>query len=68
MVNRENAYSVYKKGCICIGKMRKNKDDPNMIPANLKDIKQQVINNSLKFQKQIEVFEKRINNSGWNKG
>ncbi|MEK4031185.1 MULTISPECIES: hypothetical protein [Bacillaceae] len=49
-------------------KWKKNKGDANMITANLKDIEQQVISNSLKFQKQIEAFEKRIDNSGWNKG
>ncbi|MGG6447674.1 hypothetical protein [Pseudobacillus badius] len=49
-------------------KLNKNKDDENMITVNLRDIEKQVISNSSKFQKQIEAFEKRVDNSNWNKG
>ncbi|MGG6449176.1 hypothetical protein [Pseudobacillus badius] len=49
-------------------KSKINKGDDQMITANLKDIEKQVIRNSSKFQKQIEAFEKKADNSGWNRG
>lgn len=53
---------------VALKKRNKNKGDDNMITVNLRDIEKQVISNSSKFQKQIEAFEKRADNSDWNKG